>query len=593
MISHSTRRTAIETLKCKSRSLRGDIAEELDHPGPAFSRTTAQLLKFHGIFQYTHRDARRRGDSDAVRFTLRCRPTGGRVRLEQLIGVFELADRFGLEGPRITSRQGLQVAGARKADLRAIVTALDELGLPTFASGGDVAGNVMCCAAPQRSAPLSEQLHWIADKVAGSFLPDDGAFREIWLNGSSRVARGPIPIDPIYGPSYLPHKFKIALAFPEDNCVDVLAQDVGLLAVADSRQIFGFEMFVGGGLGMIPSVPSSHPALAQPFAFVPVQQLLPVIFSVLSVFRDFGDRSRRSSGRLKQLIASEGLDVFRQRVERRLAAPLEPPRGVAITGRCDHLGWHAAAGEPLWNLGIPIVNGQLGGPGQSYREFLDEVLSRSDCREVRLLPSQDLLLTGISVRDRPVIRELLQRHGIVPDTSMPPVRRSAKACPALPTCRSAITEAERILPEIVAELESELARWGLRDQACSICVAGCPCGCTRSYLADIAIVGRTVDSRRATEKFALFVGGDRLGRRLNQLYRDLVPRREIIPTLRPLLRRFARERNPGESLGDFLHRVVSTQPLQTKDSRPLRSDSPVASPPPPHSAFSTAKEKPS
>ncbi len=573
-MSNEPRISAIEANKARSRSLRGMIAEELATGEPCFSPRTAQLLKFHGIVQYADRDQRRhrraRGLQPLFRFTLRVRPTGGRLTPGQLLGVLELAQSHSLDSPRITSRQGLQLSGATKGQLKTIVRQLAELGLSTFASGGDVNCNVMCCPDPHCVDPLKWQLHWIADQIATSFMPDDGAYREIWLadetHGGKDARSRPIPIDPIYGPSYLPHKFKIGLAFPEDNCIDVLAQDVGLLAVVEGERIIGFDMWLGGGLGMIPSVARSVPMLARPFAFVPLEQLLPTIFAVLSVYRDFGNRSRRSGARLKYLLEAWGLDAFRRRVESRLSAKLAAPRGVHVCGRHDHLGWHRAP-EGIWSLGLAVENGRIGGPNHpQLPAALKEILAHN-CGEVRLTPSQDLLIAGIAESSRASIQGILDRHAIAVGESLTPLRRGARACPALPSCRSAITEAERIVPQLIADLEKELARLGLADEPCSICVAGCPCGCTRSYLADIAIVGRTVDTRQSIEKFAIFVGGDRLGRRLNRLYRDLVPRQDIIPTLRPLLTHYRRARHDGETLGEFLYRVHGDE------SSPMRVDS--------------------
>ncbi len=569
--------SAVEAVKAKSRSLRGAIAEELvaDHPG--FSPTVAQLLKFHGVIQYSDRDRRQRRRHDGLEphfeFTLRIRPTGGRLAAAQLLGVLEIVNRMKLDGPRITSRQGLQLGRLEKWQLKPVIRELAKLGLTTFASGGDVNCNVMCCPDPQGNTALSRQLHWIAEQIAISFMPDRGAYDELWLNeepvDASHHAQRPIPIDPIYGPSYLPHKFKIGLAFPEDNCVDVFAQDVGLLAVAEGDRIVGFEMFIGGGLGMIPSVPRSFPALAQPFAFVPVQDLLEAIFAVMSVFRDFGNRERRSERRLKYLLAAWGLDTFREQVERRLRRPLQMPRGINVTGRSEHLGWRCSP-DQLWSLGIAVESGRLGGlDRQQLCRALREILQRIDAT-VHLTPQQNLVLADVAPQDRSLVDSILSDHGVPALDAISTLRRTARACPALPCCRSAITEAERIVPEIVGELEQELAKLGLSEEQCVVCVTGCSCGCARSYLADIAIVGRTVDTRRGIEKFAIYVGGDRLGRRLNRLYRDLVPRTDVITSLQPLLCHFRSGRAPKETLGEFLNRVdlESLRQLRRDDSHP-------------------------
>ena len=554
--------SANEQIKLASDGLRGTIRQELESPQPGFSRANAQLLKFHGIFQQDDRDMRleRRweGLEADVEFTARVRATGGRLTVSQILGLLDLVDEFHLGPLRLTSRQGLQLSQLRKCDLQEAIVRITRLGLTTFSSAGDVNCNVMCCPASGDDGEARSSLFRLACQIDAMLMPDAAVYHSLWLSADSQPRPTPTVEAPepngIYGRAFLPHKLKIGLALPEDNCVDVYAQDIGLLMSHRKGHVEGYEVLVGGGMSMIPSVPRNSPRLAQPLAFVSPSQVMGVIRAIVEVYRDFGDRTRQNQARLKYLVADRGLEDFGRLVQSRLDWQLPDPRGIVVTGRRDHLGWHSHS-DGSWQLGLLIESGRLQDESRSrMASALRSILQRFHT-EVRLTPQQNLMLSGLKPGDQNGINSILADCGISPAEALSGVRRRAMSCPALPSCRRAITEAERIVPELLAAIESELQKLGLADEACTICVAGCSHGCARCYLADIALVGRTMDRKSKVHQFAIYIGGDPLGRRLNRLYRDLVPRHQIINVLRSLLARFRQERRHQETLSMFLCRV--------------------------------------
>ena len=542
----------LERLKRASRALRGRIAAELDDGRPCFSPETVHLLKFHGVLQYEHRDCRE-GEA-RWGFHLRVRPTGGRLTGRQWQALCRYVRSVPGTSLRLTSRQGVQLEGLEKKHLKPAIASLAAVGLSTFAAAGDVNCNVMACPAPSASGPVRAAMEGAARAIAEACMPLRDAYDEIWLGRPASSEGAAVRPDPLYGPTYLPHKFKVALALPSDNCTDVFIQDVGLLAVVERGLLSGFEVLVGGGLGMIPSVARTAPTLARPFAFVPLARIVDVVRAILLVYRDAGCRERRSAGRLKHLLRAWGLERFREVVAARLAQRLAPPRGVAVTGRDDHLGWQEEDGSVA--LGLAVPGGRLGPCRTPALWACLEALVGRWAPACVVTPGQDLLLRFPPGVRREDVCRVLDAHGLSGDESDRPELPCAMACPALPTCPAAITEAERILPAVVAMVESELRSRGFNDGGAGrICVTGCPSGCARPYVADLAIIGRSLTARDRVPRFAVYIGGDRFGRRINTLYRDLVPWPELPGVLRPLLASFVQSRRDRETLGDFLYRT--------------------------------------
>jgi len=543
----------VEKVKELSRGLRGDLAAELAQRTTHVSDESAQLLKFHGTYQQEDRDQRRaqRGtDAEpAHQFMVRCKIPGGVLSGPQYLVIDELADRYGNGTLRVTTRQGNQFHGVLKGDLKATIRAVNDALVTTLGACGDVVRNVVSCPAP-KSRGLQEQVFSVARRLSDHLLPRTRAYHEIWLDGE-QVAGGPLESEPIYGTRYLPRKFKVAFAFPDDNCCDVHSNDLGFLVVQEGGQLLGFNVLVGGGMGKTHGKEDTYPRLADVLGFAATEQVVEVAEAVVKVQRDHGNRSDRRHARLKYLLDKEGLDWFRKQVERQLARRLAPASDIEVSGIADHLGWHAQERGRSF-LGLFIENGRIRDAGNSrLRSGIRRVVETLGAG-VRLTPQQNLLITDVPDRCRGLVERILADHGVTADAMLSPVRRWSMACPALPTCGLALAEAERALPDVISELERELETLGVADAALTVRMTGCPNGCARPYTADLAFVGRSLN------KYAVFVGGSMLGTRLGMQYADLVPRDRLVPTVRPLFERYRDERLEGERFGDFCDRVVLT-----------------------------------
>jgi len=537
----------VEAIKEGSRGLRGQLVAELARETDHFEGPESQLLKFHGIYQQDDRDSRK-GTKEYI-FMVRSRLPGGKLTADQYLVHEALADRFGNGTLRITTRQGFQLHGVIKADLKATIKTLNETLVTTLAACGDVVRNVICTPSPFKT-PVQRQIDQIAKELADYFLPRSGAYHEVWIdgeqvyNGQEHVEQ----IEPIYGKAYLPRKFKIGIASPGDNSIDVYTNDVGLVAVADGDQLLGFNVLVGGGLGMTHKKADTYPRLADELAFATVEETVAVVEEIIKIQRDHGDRSNRKHARLKYLVAEWGIDRFRAELEKRLGYAVKKPVPVPGLELNLFLGWHEQ-GDGKWFVGLSVENGRIVDAGERrLKSGLHEIIARFR-PGVRLTTNQDILLTDIEPADRTRIDEILSAYGIRQAYELSNARKFAMACPAMPTCGLAIAESERVLPSVIDELEAELARLGLGDEKLTVRMTGCPNGCARPYVADVGLLGRSLD------RYTIFLGGRMDGTRLNWQYEDLVPLTEIVSTLRPLFVYFKENRRPGEGFGDFCERV--------------------------------------
>jgi sulfite reductase (ferredoxin) len=541
----------VESIKESSRQLRGSIAEDLRQPSDHFSEADKQLLKFHGTYQQEDRDARKtrrvQGVGKYFMFMVRCKIPGGLLTAEQYLAVDELAGRYANGTLRFTSRQGIQLHGVLKRNLQETIAGINHCLLTTLGACGDVERNVMASPAPAAGA-LQAELQATAKRLADHLAPRSGAYHEIWLNGKPVDLAPEQPEEPIYGKTYLPRKFKTGLALPDDNSIDVYAQDLGLLAVVEDGRIAGYNVLVGGGMGMTHGKPETFPHLARPICYTPTERVIDTAEAVVKMFRDHGNRSDRKRARIKYLVHDWGVQRFREVLAGYVAEPLQPPRPVEVTGFNTYLGWHSQD-DGRWYHGISVENGRVKDEGTlRLRTALRELIRRLR-PEIRLTPLQDILLCNLNADAKASIEMTLRDHGVLPPQRIPLVQQFSMACPAIPTCGLAITESERALPGIIDELAAELERLGLQNEKISVRMTGCPNGCVRPYQSDIGLVGRSGD------KFTVFVGGRVLGDRLNFQLRDLVPLRQIVPLLRPLLKQFREERHGNEGFGDFCQRL--------------------------------------
>jgi sulfite reductase (ferredoxin) len=549
----------IEKIKAQSNYLRGQIAEELSQPTDHFTNETAHLLKHHGIYQQDDRDRRKLlGDlgepagkkQKFYQYLVRTGVPGGRLTSQQLLAHLELAERYGNGTLRITSRQDLQMHGLAKRDLRAVLERIHEVGLSTMATCGDVNRNVVCCPAPYRGDPVHGQIQWMAGQIASALSPRTPAYREIWLNDPSAdfSLEPDQEVEPLYGKTYLPRKFKVGLGLPGDNCADVYCQDVGLLAVSRNYDVIGYNVLVGGGMGMTPTKSTTYPALAQRMAYARADQVVDLIRAIVGVFRDFGNRSDRKQARLKYLIAEWGVDRFRTQVEQYLGYGLSPPEPDEVWDIDDHLGWREQ-GDGRWFYGLHVPNGRIQDSGEVRLKSALRDICEGHNPAVYLTLGQSLLLGDVYWEDRLHIEDHIRRYGLRMVGDITNVCRWASACVSLPTCPLALTESERALPEVIQELDAEVARVGLQQELFAVRMTGCTNGCSRPYNADVGIVGR------AAGRYAIYLGGRRIGDRLSFLYRDGVPLEQLVATLVPVLGYFKQHRTEGETFGDFCHRV--------------------------------------
>jgi len=546
----------VEAVKAQSNYLRGQIAAELAQPTDHFSTETAHLIKHHGMYQQDDRDHRALlGDlhhkkQKHYQFMVRTGVPGGRLTSQQLLAHIELAEKYGNGTLRITSRQDLQLHGVAKSDLRAVLQRIHEVGLTTLATSGDVERNVVCCPAPYRHDPVRGQMQWMAAQIAAALMPKTTAYREIWLDAPPNDAaqRDEQEVEPIYGKAYLPRKFKVGIGLPGDNCADVYCQDVGLLAVCRNYDVVGYNVLVGGGMGRTPALPTTFAALAQQMAYARADQVLDTIRAIVRVFRDFGDRTNRKRARLKYLVADWGLERFKQQVEQYLGYELPPPEPDDVWDVDDHLGWREQ-GDGRWFYGLHVPCGRIQDGEEARLKSALRELCEQHAPMIYLTPGQGLLLGDVYWEDRLDIEDHLRRSGLRLVREISNLRRWASACVSLPTCPLALTESERALPGVLAQLEGEVARLGLQQEAFALRMTGCTNGCSRPYTADIGIVGR------AAGRYGIYLGGRRIGNRLGFLYRDQVPLEQLVATLVPVLACFKQQRQEGETLGDFCHRV--------------------------------------
>jgi len=542
----------VEKIKLESQHLRGQLAEELEQDTTHFSEPQVQLLKFSGVYQQENRDARQvrrtTGTEKTYQFMIRSRIPGGALTAEQYLIQDDLATNYANGTLRITTRQSFQLHGVLKGDLHETIHSINEALLSTLAACGDVNRNVMGCPAPTASraqAKIAEVAHQIAMHLA----PRTQAYYEVWVDGEQvSTVEAPQDVEPIYGPTYLPRKFKIGIAYPGDNCVDIYTQDIGLVAYLEGEELAGFTVLIGGGMGMTHGKKETFPRLATPLGDVTVEEVLPVVETIVTVQRDYGDRQNRKHARMKYVVEERGIAWFRAEVEQRLGHTVQDPRPIILHDVEDHLGWHRQ-GDGRWFVGLHVENGRIKDtPTLRLRTGLRQAISQFR-PGVRLTGQQNILLIDLDEAQRKPLEALLSEYGISTDPATAGAYRFAMACPALPTCGLALAEAERALPTVVQQIEADLHALGLANVPLSVRMTGCPNGCARPFMGDIGIVGRTKDV------YNLYIGGDWANTRLNTLYAPSVRINDLTSTIYPLLVLWRDGRLPEETFGDFCHRI--------------------------------------
>jgi sulfite reductase (NADPH) hemoprotein beta-component len=548
-----------EVIKLDSNYLRGGIAHGLrDAITGGLAAADQQLLKFHGIYQQDDRDVRLERQQQKLEpyysFMVRIRLPGGVCTPAQYLALDHLARTYGGGSLRLTTRQTFQLHTVPKRNLRASVQGLHAALLDSIAACGDVNRNVMCNPNPFVSELHGEIYAW-AKRISEHLLPRTHAYHEIWL-GDDLMAGGEPRDDaePMYGRRYLPRKFKIAVAVPPHNDVDVFTNDLGFIAVVDDGGLVGFNVSVGGGMGMTHGEKATYPRLGDVIGMCRPEDAVAVAEAVLTTQRDFGDRKERKHARLKYTIDDRGLEWFKGEVERRLERPLAPARPITFTSTGDRYGWVKGVGD-TWHFTLFIMNGRISDHGE--RPLLDALRAIAEAHhgDLRLTGNQNLIIANVREADKPGIEALLARFGLLRGQRSG-LRLNAMACVALPTCGLAMAESERYLPSLLDKLDAVLAAAGLGDEAIVIRMTGCPNGCARPYAAEIGLVGKNLG------KYNLYLGGGFTGDRLNKLYKEMLSDEEIVATLTPIIQRYGRERTPGERFGDFVIRTGYVQPTR-------------------------------
>jgi sulfite reductase (NADPH) hemoprotein beta-component len=537
--------SANERIKSGSNLLRGTIADSLAHVETgSLADDDTQLTKFHGFYQQDDRDLRaERGKQrmeKAFSYMVRMRVPAGILTPKQWLGVEKLAIERANKTIRLTTRETVQFHGVLKSNLRPLMQGLHDDALDTIAACGDVNRNVIATTDPWRR-DLHNVVSGLARQISEHLLPRTRAWHEIWL-GEEKIFGDVVEDEPILGRTYLPRKFKIAVALPPHNDVDVFAQDLGFIAIIEQGRIAGYNVTVGGGMGMTHGEPETYPRTADVIGFCRPEHVLDVAEHVVTVQRDYGDRSNRKHARVKYTIDDMGLDRFVSLVNERLAVQLEPARPFAFASNGDRLGW-AQDEDGTGHFTLFIENGRIRDRMMAGLHAIAEL----GVGRFIMTPNQNLILADIPASNRPEVEALLAAHDL--DQPVSGLRRSAMACVALPTCGLALAESERYLPDLLTRLETELERFGLRDDEITIRMTGCPNGCARPYVSEIGLVGRTPGI------YNLYLGGAFQGSRLNKLHRRDVDGDAIVAALSPLFESYARERTDNERFGDYVIRA--------------------------------------
>ena len=548
-----------EALKEASRFLRGTIAEGLTQVETgALSEDDTQLTKFHGIYQQDDRDLRperaKKKLEKAFSFMARLRIVGGAITPQQWLAMDALAHERANGTIRLTTRETIQFHGIIKSNLKPAIQAIHAAMLDSIAACGDVNRNVMATANPYQSRVHAEALD-AARRISAHLLPRSRAWHEIWIDGE-KVVGGEDEAEPIYGRTYMPRKFKIAIAVPPHNDVDVFAHDIGLIAIEEDGRIAGYNVAVGGGMGMTHGVPETFPRTGDVIGYCPADHVVDVAEAIVTIQRDWGDRSDRQHARFKYTVETYGVERVTEELNRRLGWNLEPARPYAFERSGDSYGW-LEGDDGSAHFTVFVENGRI--HDLSERQLMTGLRRIAQVHQGMFVitANQNLIVAGVTPERRPEIEALLAGHGL--DRAPGALRRNAMACVALPTCGLALAESERYLPDLVTALEAVLAENGLAEDEITIRMTGCPNGCARPYLAEIGLVGRNPGT------YNLYLGGAFDGTRLNKLYARDLRHSGVLAALTPLIEAYAAQRKPGERFSDFVIRAGHVKPTRGSD----------------------------
>lgn len=552
----------VERIKSESNYLRGTLAETLENPiSSGIPDDDNRLMKFHGSYLQDDRDLRnerrRQKLEPAYQFMVRVRAPGGVATPEQWLVMDRLAHEYANGTLKLTTRQAFQMHGILKWDMKKSIQAINESLMDTLAACGDVNRNVMCNPNPYQSEIHEEVYDW-ARKLSEYLSPQTNAYHEIWLDGDKLIdsQETSVETEPMYGELYLPRKFKIGIAVPPSNDIDVFSQDLGFIAIIENYQLVGFNIAVGGGMGMTHGDTETYPQLGRIIGFCKPDQLLEVAEKIITIQRDYGNRSVRKYARFKYTIDKRGLDWVSQELNNRLGWELAEERDYHFDHNGDRYGWVKGINDQ-WNFTLFIQNGRI--------KDLDDYPLMTGLREIakvhtgdfRLTPNQNLMISNVTNEKKQEIMKLIEKYGITAGEQYTALRRSSMACVAFPTCGLAMAEAERYLPSLLEKIEEIIDESGLRDKEIIIRMSGCPNGCSRPALGEIGFIGK------APGKYNMYLGASFVGDRLNKLYKENIGEEDILKLLRPLIFQYAKEKKENEHFGDFMIRAGHVKAVQS------------------------------
>ena len=551
--------TGQEKIKRESDYLKGDIVAEMeDSTTGDVTDATYELLKFHGSYYGYDRDTatarKKAGLEKKHEFMVRMKCPGGRLTAAQYIALDVLCEKYANGTMRITTRETFQFHCVKKVGMTPFIRDINHLLISTLGGCGDVNRNVLTCPAPIKNAEHAK-LEEDCFRLARVLSPRSNSYYEVWLDGErvADYAFNPLPsepdnVEPLYGETYMPRKFKIAISTPDDNCTDVMTNDLAILSLFDGDKHKGYNLALGGGLGMTHNTPKTYPRVASVIGFIPPELLVDASEAVIRLQRDHGDRGDRKHARLKYVVEENGLDWTKTTLEKYLGRTLDAPKPMKDWAVVDHMGWHEQ-GDGKWFLGIPISSGRIDDrEDEQVRTGLRAVILEYGMNLV-LTADQNIILCDVEEGEKLQVEKILRAHGIKLAEDVTAVYRNMLACVAYPTCGKALAEAERVKLPLVAEIEEAMKRQGVIDEKIAIRIAGCPNGCSRPYVGDIGIVGRQPGH------YALYVGGDFEGTRLNEKIFDKIPYEKLSETLEPMFAQWKQAKHVGEGFGDFCARV--------------------------------------
>lgn len=546
--------SSTEHIKMKSDGLRGTLKESLkDQITGAIREDDRALVKFHGMYQQDDRDRRAERSEKKLEwlysFMIRLRIPGGFITAEQWEALHHVAGKHSTGVIKITTRQTVQLHGILKSHAKPTIKAFNTVHLDSISACGDVNRNVICAAHPKFS-PAHTEIFQYAQKLSQLGLPKTKAYYEVWLDEKPLAERKETEEDPLYQNRYLPRKFKIGIAIPPTNDVDVFANDCGLIAILENDKLIGFNIAAGGGMGATHGNPATYPRLGTVLGFVSGEEkVFKAVYEMITVQRDYGNRSDRKLSRLKYTLDNMGVEAFKAELEKRCGFALEPERPYQFTSRTDFYGWHQNH-EGKWYYTAFVENGRVVDDEQHALKTAFLEIAKTRKTNFRFTCNQNLIIADVAEQDKTAIHDILEQYGVIASTEQStPLRRESIACVAFNTCSLALAEAQRFLPGLISKIEPLLDKHGLQDDNISIRMTGCPNGCARPYAAEIAFIGT------AYGYYNLQIGGDRTGTRLNKLYKENLDEAAIICELDTLLKTYSSDRQQGETFGDFAKRV--------------------------------------